>query len=210
MDLGDVIAFLIGIAGLAAGVIAALVSRRHDREQQARPILLEPATDFARAALRALAAMRYVTPPWSSTDSRRPHRNENLVSDPIGRHERLEICRAALDEVRFDRAAVRLIFSPNSRAAAVSAEVLGELRFVFETAEQFFLEYETANSIGEGEVWRHSTGNEIREAYMLGRSRVYERLDWFFEEVGERLVRPSWNPRKYASDAKISRRTPAA
>jgi hypothetical protein len=200
LETGDVITYLIAVVGLAVGVIAALVSRRHDREQQARPILLEPSTSFARATLRALAAMRHVTPPWVPTASRLPHRNEELLNDAALRGVRLDACRIALDDVRPERAAVRLVFHPSSRAAALSADVLGELRSVLEAAEHFYAAYDSAVVVGRGGTWREQENEELRERYLLGRRKVYERLDRFLEEVAQRLIRPSWNPRRYASE----------
>ena len=197
MSLADAVTLTIGLVGLVAGVVAALVSRRHDREQQARPILLEPATAFARATLAALAAMRYVTPPWPLSNLSKPHRNDGLLSDVSTREKRMEPCRKALDDVRSARAAVRLVFHPDSLAAGWSWSVLVHLRTALEQAEGFYRDFDHAKLRGEDESWRGEISTSLRDSYKETRKRVYQSLDQFYVEVAKRLIRPSWNRKRY-------------
>lgn len=197
MSVGDVVTLSVALVGAAVALIAALVSRRHDREQQARPILLDPATTFARATLAALAAMRYITPPWPPSEPNRPHRNEALLEDVAIREQRIEVCRKALDDVRSARAAVRLVFHPDSLAAGWSWSVLVHLRIALEEAEGFYLDFDSKKLHGEDVDWREGDGKATRDAYLGTRQRVYGFLDQFYGEVAKRLIIPSWDPRKY-------------
>lgn len=182
---------------MTVGDMVTLVSKRHDREQQARPLLLDPATTFARATLAALAAMRYVTPPWPPSELKGPHRNEAMLGDISAREQRMEVCRKALDEVRSARAAVRLVFHPESLAAGCAWSVLVYLRAALERAEGFYFAHDGAKSHGEDQSWREGAGRSIRDAYKENRLRVYQSLDQFYVDVAKRLIRPSWDPKKY-------------
>jgi hypothetical protein len=197
MTVGDIVTLSVALAGLAVGVVAALVSRRHDREQQARPLLLDPATTFARATLAALAAMRYVTPPWPPSEPKGPHRNEAMLADVLAREQRMEVCRKALDDVRSARAAVRLVFHPESLAAGWAWSVLVYLRAALEGAEGFYRDHDDAKLRGEDDRWREGAGRSIRDTYKRDRLRVYQSLDQFYVDVAKRLIRPSWDPKKY-------------
>jgi hypothetical protein len=86
----------------------------------------------------------------------------------------------------------RRVFYPRSRAALVFAGA-------FEAVEHFYAAYDSANRVGMGEAWRERESDELRGKYKLIRTEVYERLDRFLEEVAQGLIRPSWNPRRYAS-----------
>jgi len=197
VSVADVVTLSVALVGLAVGLIAALVSRRHDREQQARPILLEPATTFARATLAALAAMRYVTPPWPPSELRKPHRNEGILGNVSTREQRLEPCRKALDDVRSARAAVRLVFHPDSLVAGWSWSVLVHLRAALEQSEGFYLDFDEAQLRGENDSWREEIGKSTRDSYKETRRLVYRSLDQFYVSVAERLIRPSWDPKEY-------------
>ncbi|MDH6237097.1 hypothetical protein [Cryobacterium sp. CG_9.6] len=197
MSVGDNVTVFVALVGLAVGLFAALESRRHDRQQQARPILLEPAATFVRAAHAALAALRYVTPP-SVSEREKPHRNEELLANVTERQERMKSCRMTVDDVRSARAAVWLVLHPNSLAAGLSWEVVLHLRHALEQAEDFYRDFDQAQENGEEENWRRGAGTCARDSYKETRSQVYNDLDKFCVDVAKRLIKPSWDPRKYA------------
>jgi hypothetical protein len=179
-----------------AAVLVAFLSRLHDRQQQARVVLLAPAQDFARHALASLAALRYVSPPQASSTSRRPDRNAVLLTDPVLRERRLQACREAIDLVRRTRGDVRLVFHPMSWAAEFSRRVLMQLRLCLESAETFYADYDAATASGSHGWLSQDAARGERERYESHRQSAYEELDGFFEDVAERLVKPSWNPSK--------------
>lgn len=177
-----------------AAVLVAYVSRLHDRQQQARVVLLAPAQEFARNALATLAALRYVSPPQVSSSSPMPDRNEVLLTNPVLREQRLQTCRQAIDAVRRTRGDVRLVFHPKSWAAEFSRRVLMQLRLCLESAETFYADYDEATASGFSD-WVRGEGARLgRERYEAHRQSAYEELDGFFEDVAERLVKPSWDP----------------
>lgn len=176
---------------------AALLSRQHDREQAARAVLIAPAKEFARAALAALAALRYVTPPSLTSPGDMPHRNSVLLGDARLREERFETSRHAIDSVRPMRADVRLAFHPKSWAAEHSRAVLAHLRDSLEIAEGFYAAYDRVRP-SDADTWRASEGAPRRDAYHAARDCAYESLDAFFIDVATRLIRPTWDPSKIA------------
>jgi hypothetical protein len=190
------IPLVVAVIGVASGIYAALLSRRHDREQQARPVLLGPAEEYAKCCLTALAALRYVTPPHCPPRPGRVHRNAVLLLDAAQTEERLQACRDAIDRVRTARADVRLVFHPTSRSAEFSRRVLMHLRFCLEHAEAFYVAYRESEST-DPEMWCTDPQAQARRgAYKEERASAYRELDAFFENVSERLIHPSWNPSK--------------
>jgi len=183
----------VAVLGLIGALVAALLSRSSDRQQQARPVLLEPAQEYARTALAALAALRYVTPPPIYQGGTRPHRNEGLLKDTEQRERRLADCREAIDKVRYTRARVRLVFHPKSVAAELSREVLAELRLSLEAAENYYASFDETG-LSDPKRWRHGPGRAIRKQYKDYRMLAYQHLDDFFEDVAERLEKPTWDP----------------
>jgi len=188
---------LIGvIGGLVGALVVALVSHQHDRQQQGRATLLAPAEHFSRSALKSLALLRYVTPPGTAATRGRRHRNECVLEDAEERRRRLIACRSAIDVVRADRAHVRLAYHPESRVAASSQRVLGQLRDCLEAAENFFDDYDEAAAKGNAEQWRRTDGHSARDGYKKLRKKTYNALEQFHKDVAVRLQKPSWNPRK--------------
>lgn len=183
------------VAAVAGGMIAVLSSvvvagqaRRHDREQQARLVLVAPAEEFARSAVASLAALRYVTPPVAEAEGRVPHRNAALLTDRRLREDRLTGCRTAVDHVRRARAHVRLVYQPESWPAEMSRRVLADLRACLEAAEAFYAVYDDRRR-SDVDAWAEVS------SYSRARRDAYVDLDTFFEAVGERLARPSWDAR---------------
>ena len=180
------------VVGAVLGVLSALAvatqRHKHDRHQQARLLLLPPAEEFARSVVASLAALRYVTPPTASAPAQPQNRNAVLLTDRQLREDRLELCREKIDIVRQARAHVRLVFQPQSWAAEMSRRVLMDLRNCLESAEHFYLLYDDLEATNR-EVVEHAA------RYTGARKEAYVDLDTFFEEVAERLVKPSWGTR---------------
>lgn|GEM_PF-4253375 len=62
---------LVALIGVISALSVALLSKRHQREQQQRDSLLKPSEYFARKAIEALAALRYTTRlPWTGSRTR--------------------------------------------------------------------------------------------------------------------------------------------
>lgn len=188
------------VLGLAGALVAALISRRHDRQQLSRNILLKSADDFARSALAVLAALRHVTPPTFDPASDFLHRNEGLLSDATELQDRLTAARVALDNLRVVRASVRLSFHPKSWPAEHSRMVLVYLRQASEYADQYYASFDrkfsTVEPLGdEAAKWRvDGRGFDLRDLYMKSRGMAYQNLEWFFDSVADRLKSPTWNP----------------
>jgi hypothetical protein len=183
---------VVAVLGLLGAQFLAILSRRHDRQQTARAALVEPAREFARAAIEALAALRYVTPPATGT-GQSVHRNLVLLTDVAERTTRLHLASVAIDAVRATRAGVRLAFHPKSWAAEYSRQVLAALRNSLESAEEFYAAHDEHAGSRE---WMDASAPELRRTYKQHRNDVYEALDRFFDDVAERLQDPTWNPRK--------------
>lgn len=195
MDLIATIPLIVAFVGAAIALASAALARRHDRQQQARTFLLGSSERFARAAITALAALRRVTPPPPREPGALAHRNERLLEDVAARDRALKACRHALDNVRVERASIRLDFHPKSWPAEWSRCTLAYLRTALEAAERFYAEY-TVQDVSEVEAWRRSTGDRLRMEYKASRAKVYWALDSFFDAVAIRLVSPTWNPAK--------------
>lgn len=194
MDAATITSLVVATIALAGVIVTAYLSRGHDRQQQARSVLVEPAENFARLSLNALAALRYVTPPELRAPPTRPHRNEPLLTGKEERERRLVATRVAIDEVRPTRAHVRLVFHPESTAAEMSRRVLEHLRACLESAEEFYAQHDDAAATGRLNAWQTETRQAARDLYKNNRKRAYDDLDAFFKEVSRRLVRPSWAP----------------
>ena len=186
---------VVAVLGVLGAQLLAILSRRHERQQAARSTLFEPAQEFARAAIVALAALRYVTPP-ELLDAHEPvHRNAILLGDVAERVKRLQSASEAVDAVRATRAGVRLAFHPKSWAAEYSRQVLLALRFCLESSERF---YSSHDDRADSETWIATSAPALRKVYKKHRDDVYEALDQFFEDVAERLRNPTWNPNRIA------------
>jgi hypothetical protein len=186
-----IIPLAVALLGLVGAQAVALLARRHESQQSARTTLIEPAHDFAAAALAALAALRHVTPPAHRVAPDRGHRNVRLLSDRDIREERLQSCRESIDAVRVARAGVRLAFHPKSWAAEYSRQTLAALRLCLESAEAFYaLQDEVPDA------WIETEGRSIRDAHKQHRMAAYQALDDFFEDVADRLRAPTWDPKK--------------
>lgn len=196
MDQG-VAAILGATVALLGALVVALISRRHDRQQQARTVLLEPADAYASAALAVMAKLRRVAPPTFPHSSLVPHRNAHLLDQTDRRDQLLVECRELLDVVRVTRARVRLAFHPRSSAAEQARAVLAGLRASLEAAEEFYSAYDAGRAAG-GEL-PEVEWDGLRDRYKAPRAATYQHLDDFFDEVAQRLVSPSWDPRKVAS-----------
>ncbi|RZS64515.1 hypothetical protein EV187_2902 [Agromyces ramosus] len=195
VDLIASVPLLVALVGAAIALAGAALARRHDRQQQARTFLLQSSERFARAAITALAALRSVTPPKRSGPGTAVHRNERLLEDVAARERALKTCRRAIDEVRVERASIRLDFHPKSWPAEWSRCTLAYLRAALETAETFYAEF-AAQADSEVDEWRRSSGDRLRKKYKESRARAYWGLDNFFDAVATRLVAPTWNPAK--------------
>ena len=190
-------ALIVAAIGFVGGLATAYMGRRKDREQQARTTLLEPADAFAQAALAALAALRYVTPPSTPTPGHGHHRNERLLDDRTSRDALLSACAAKIDAVRVARAQVRLAFHPRSHASEHTRVVLDHLRQCLETAERFYTGHDAAAAdVDLLAAWNSAARTADRNGYKKLRTAAYDELDAFFEDVAARLVRPTWNPRR--------------
>lgn len=186
---------VVAVVGVVGAQLLATLSRRHERQQAARSTLIEPAREFARAAIVALAALRYVTPPNLSGAQEAVHRNTVLLSDVAERAKRLQSAREAIDAVRATRSGVRLAFHPKSWAAEYSRQVLAALRLCLESSEQF---YSSHDEEADSETWIATSAPGLRKVYKQHRHDVYEALDQFFEDVAKRLRNPTWNPNRIA------------
>lgn len=211
METAQIVALAAALLGLAGAVGAALISRRHDRQQQTRALQLPAAQEFVRSAYAGLAALRYVTPPSRGPT---PHRNEELLLDREARVNAFVSAGEKLDSIRSARATVRVVYHPESLAAQLSVWVIGHLRRSLELAEDFYRGYDAAAENGRGEPWRDADGATKRAAYKQDRETVYRLLDEFAAEVAVRMVKPSWNPRKFkhgkaATEAEASSAAPA-
>jgi hypothetical protein len=187
---------VVATIGLLGGQILALLSRRHDRQQSARTTLLEPARKFATATLEALASLREVTPPEALPPGGPGHRNYRLLSDIPERHARLLAAAKAIDAVRAARADVRLTFHPKSWAAEHSRQALACLRLSLESAERFYAAHDEQ---ADPAAWFADSSPALRAAYKQHRRQAYDALDLFFDDVAQRLHRPTWDPRKIAA-----------
>lgn len=181
---------LIGVtSALLATLLTSLLSRRHQREQQQRELMMRPSEEFARKTLEALAALRYVTPPPLRSPPYLPHRNESLLTDKDERLARLSRCETAIDVVRPARAHLRLVFHPDSAVSDSAQRVLGGLRACEAAASEY---YQRAAFLAEGSEpeWRDGEGRTLREAYKGLRAELYENLDLFFNNVTARMQYP--------------------
>lgn len=192
MDAPVLVPLLAALVGLVGVTLAALVSRRHDRDQQARQMMLDPSGAFARSTLAALAQLRYVTPP--DTLESRPHRNDVLLSDMELRTKRLVECEGAIDQVREARAGVTLVFHPKSWPAEHAKMIGAVLRECFELVESFYDLADQAAARGRADEWRGTELQELRLKYMTKRRDVRKFLNAFYDAVALRMVRPSWGP----------------
>ena len=189
------IPIVVAVLGLLGAQSLAILSRRHDRQQSARATLVEPAREFARAAIEALAALRHVAPPRATGAGQTAHRNSVLLTDVAERTRRLQRSSEAIDVVRASRAGVRLALHPKSWAAEYSRQVLAALRESLESAEEFYAAHdEQAGS----QAWMATSAPELRSTYKQHRYDAYRALDQFFDDVAERLRNPTWNPKKIA------------
>jgi hypothetical protein len=194
-DLIATIPLLVALVGAAIALAGSALARRHDRQQQARTFLLHSSERFARAAITALAALRRVTPPKRAVAGGVAHRNERLLADASARERALKACRRAIDEVRVERASIRLDFHPKSWPAEWSRCTLAYLRTALEAAETYYAEH-AAQDASTVDAWRRSSGDELRSKYKGARAKAYWALDNFFDAVATRLVSPTWNPAK--------------
>ncbi len=187
---------LVGLLAATAALVGAMLARRHDRQQQARVLMIAPAESFSRATLAALAALRHVTPPSTNTEDVLPHRNDFLLTSVDVRNERLAACHDALDQVRIERAHVRLMFHPSSWSAEWSRRVLAHLRHCIQDAERFYMEHDASVASGDERLWQSERREPLRDSYKSERAFTYAALDEFFDDVAVRLIRPTWNPRR--------------
>jgi hypothetical protein len=187
-----VVAAILGLVGVFSTSVIAQISSRN---QQARQVLFEPARAFARDALGALAALRNLTPPPFRPNDIVTHRNENLLSERALQLDELVRCNEEIDKVRVARADVRLVFLPHSRAAEFTRRVLEAQRKALEAAGRFYAEYELVPA-DERLEWRETRGRDLRDEYKSWRATAYFNLDRFFDDVGDRVRSPSWNPRR--------------
>lgn len=186
-------------AGIALGATlwSASIVKRHDRQQQARTVLLAPAELFAEAASTALAKLRYVTPPSSEADGGPSgHRNEPLLVGVSARRRRLGACGAAIDEVRSARARVRVVFHPGSAAAEYTRETLQQLRASLDAAERYYADYDLLDSAADRQEWRAGAGADARKTYKAHRWSAYQALDLFYIDTARRLESPTWDFRR--------------
>lgn len=159
-----VVSLVVALIALSGALATAFMSRGKDREQQARVALLVPADAFVEAALAALAALRYVTPPSSVQEDGSRHCNEVLLQDRVTRDACLSECAKKIDSVRMVRAQVHLAFHPRSDAAAHAPAVLGSLRACLEGAERFYATHDAA--AGDDELlarWNSEQREEARK-----------------------------------------------
>jgi hypothetical protein len=185
------IAVVVALIGLSGVVLTSLRSNLNDQRHHAREVLLKPSEDFARAALDAMAKLRYVTPPPPQDTDELPHRNERLLSDLDERRIRLAKCAASIDCLRQTRADVRLVFRPTSTASELARQVLEHLRDCLESAEAFYSHFERNKNDSNG--WRESAmALGLIHEYKYHRQAVYRSLDEFFVNVSERLAKPHW------------------
>lgn len=188
---GMTVTLVVAVIGLFGALCVAWDTHRHDRQQQARLVLLEPAEQFARSALAALAALRYVTPPTAPAASVRLHRNEAILAAHAEREKRLTACRRDVDAVRYGRAHLRLVFHPCSSVADWSRLSLEAIRECLELAEIFYEDYDTCVAVGDDvNLWRNGSGNDTRKDYKDCRKLAYRTLDVLFRDVAWCLVKP--------------------
>lgn len=188
MDAGiaAVVAALVGLSGV---FVAALLSWRRERQRRDWEMLLVPSEKYANAVLSAMAALRYLTPPSLPKHGKPPHRNEVLTSARSEKEHRIARCYKAVDLVRVARSHVRLSFHPSSRVSALADEILDDLRWCLEAAEDFYARHEMLAS-SETSHWRKLAGERIRKLFLDRRDRLYETIDVFFQECSIRLSRP--------------------
>lgn len=178
---------VVALIGVISALSVSLLSKRHQREHQQREAMMKPSEEYARKTIEALAALRYITPPARSDQSRIMHRNEPLLADREERAERLERCEKAIDAVRAVRAPIRLVFHPESKVSDSAVYVLRGLRFCLETAVEF---YERADSAEDSPKWREDEGSKLREKYLDLRTATYKDLDMFINDIASRMRRP--------------------
>lgn len=181
------VSVLVALIGVISALSVALLSKRHQREQQQRDTMLKPSEDFARKAIEALAALRFISPPSMDPEPHQVHRNESLLSDKEERAKRIERCEVAIDAVRAIRAPMRLVFHPESAVADSSVYVIRELRQCLEAATKY---YRRADLSGASTPWREGEGQTLRDKYLDLRRVVYDDLDVLINDVAARMRRP--------------------
>ncbi|MBT2550480.1 hypothetical protein [Arthrobacter sp. ISL-65] len=181
------VSVLVALIGVISALSVALLSKRHQREQQQRESMLKPSEEFARKTIEALAALRYVSPPSTDPEPHQMHRNESLLTDKEERAKRIERCEVAIDAVRAIRASMRLVFHPESAVADSSVYVIRELRQCLETATKY---YRGADLSGASALWREGDGNALRERYLDLRRVIYDEVDMLINDVARRMRQP--------------------
>lgn len=194
MDTENKVALVVAVMSIIGAVLISATTRRHDRQQAARTLMIRPAEDFARQAYKMLAALRYVTPPDTAQ-----HRNAALLEDKDVREKRLAACHVMLDDLRGTRASIALMFGPKSAAAEYARCVLDRLRFCLEICEAFY-ERHTAAGVPTNR-WQASPSSAWRERYKQLRETAYnDDLKRLFEDVADRMVSPSWNAAPFSGE----------
>lgn len=186
-DSATQVSVLVALIGVISALSVALLSKRHQREQQQRESMLKPSEDFARKTIEALAALRYISPPSVESEPQQVHRNESLLTDKEERAKRIERCELAIDAVRAIRAPMRLVFHPESSVADSSVYVIRELRQCLEAATTY---YRRADLSGASAAWREGEGNTLRGTYLDLRRVIYDDLDILINDVAARMRRP--------------------
>ncbi|ACL42008.1 hypothetical protein Achl_4057 (plasmid) [Pseudarthrobacter chlorophenolicus A6] len=181
------VSVLVALIGVISALSVALLSKRHQREHQQRESMLKPSEEFARKAIEALAALRYINPPSIDPEPHQVHRNESLLTDKEERAKRIERCEAAIDAARAIRAPMRLVFHPESAAAESAVYVIRELRQCLEAATKY---YRGADLSGSSAPWREGEGQTLRNDYLAQRRLVYDDLDVLINDVAARMSRP--------------------